>query len=62
MKVNLVKATAMRSLGTAALSGREQCEALLYRQSLGHFIAAAWRHADTILDERLRDRLLTALR
>ena len=27
------------------LSARDQCEALLYRESLGHFIAAAWRQA-----------------
>jgi len=35
----------MLSPGLPALSPREQCEALLYRESLAHFIPAAWRHA-----------------
>ena len=35
----------MLSPGLPALSPREQCEALLYRESLAHFIPAAWRPA-----------------
>jgi predicted phage terminase large subunit-like protein len=45
MTFNLVKASAMRSPLLPPLSPRAQCEALLYRDSLGHFIQAGWRHA-----------------
>jgi predicted phage terminase large subunit-like protein len=45
MKRKLVTATSVEAQRAPALSAREQCEALLYRESLGHFIAAAWHHA-----------------
>jgi predicted phage terminase large subunit-like protein len=35
----------MRSPALPQLSVREECEALLCQQSLGHFVPAAWRHA-----------------
>jgi predicted phage terminase large subunit-like protein len=45
MKRISVKTTSVEVREPPALSAREQCEALLYRDSLGHFIPAAWRHA-----------------
>jgi hypothetical protein len=38
-----VRAASVEANRTPVLSARDQCEALLYRESLGHFIAAAWR-------------------
>jgi predicted phage terminase large subunit-like protein len=45
MKSKLARATSVEAHRLPVLSARDQCEALLYRESLGHFIAAAWRHA-----------------
>lgn len=45
MTVKLVRTPLSGTPTLGMLSPREQCEALLYRQSLGDFIAAAWRHA-----------------
>jgi len=45
MTRKLVKATSLKAPPLPALSTREHCEALLYRQSLGDFITEAWRHA-----------------
>ena len=40
-----MRAASVEANRTPVLSARDQCEALLYRNSLGHFIAAAWRQA-----------------
>jgi predicted phage terminase large subunit-like protein len=43
--VKPARGMAQRSPLPPVLSGHEQCETLLYQQSLGHFIPAAWRHS-----------------
>jgi predicted phage terminase large subunit-like protein len=45
MTRKLIGAPSFRALALPVLSIREECEALLYRQSFGEFIPAAWRHA-----------------
>jgi predicted phage terminase large subunit-like protein len=45
MKSKLVRATSVEANRTPGLSARDQCEASLYRKSLGHFITTAWRQA-----------------
>jgi predicted phage terminase large subunit-like protein len=45
MKSKIVKASSVQGHRPSTLSVREQCEALLHRESLGHFISAAWHQA-----------------
>ena len=45
MTKKIARAPSSRAPALPVLSTREQCEAMLYRRSLGDFIPAAWRHA-----------------
>jgi hypothetical protein len=45
MTMTSLRTPSFRARALPMLTAREQCEALLYRQSLGDFIAAGWRHA-----------------